>query len=377
MPEGDEQALERIWVIVPGRPTASLRRRRPGTALRESGRRGQLEPRSRALGPSDAQGLGAPAPAASASTRRALARRPVEAARRDLGRRCLLWTTAARRGGIRTRASCRSTCPRTRATTRSNTASTTSAASPRAPSGSSWSSTAACTAPTTRGDLDRRRRGPAAPTSASRSSSTRRSRQRLRDSADRRGGSDDAGGQRAGLGDPRRGAAPGVRAATACRPQDAYLTVLREAFDSRATRGDRWAATRAALDELARRCIGAAATGRSTVVSCRRRVAPMRRCGEARPGVVAPGTCPCRCTSRSASTGRRRLLGERVDGNPVPGFADETMSERRASALSCSSFAFPWVETRRRRRVDPDDGRVRRSPRGRAGRVVGNACARV
>ena len=59
-----------------------------------------------------------------------------------------------------------------------------------------------------------------------------RSRQRLRDPADRRRGPDDARAAPCASGRPATRARAGRRAATACPSSDAYLTVLREAFDS-------------------------------------------------------------------------------------------------------------------------------------------------
>ena len=99
--------------------------------------------------------------------------------------------------------------------------------------------------PRRRVPLRRRRRvaGPrSAPgcrrTSASRWRSTRRPRQRVRDPAHRRHGPGDARRPRARVRDARRAARPGRRAATGLPAEHAYLTVLRQAFD-RARRGRR------------------------------------------------------------------------------------------------------------------------------------------
>ena len=59
-----------------------------------------------------------------------------------------------------------------------------------------------------------------------------RPRQRLRDPADRRRGPDDARRLRPCLGDARRRRDVGAARRRDCRSSDAYLTVLREAFDS-------------------------------------------------------------------------------------------------------------------------------------------------
>ena len=61
----------------------------------------------------------------------------------------------------------------------------------------------------------------------------RRSRQRVRDPAQGRHGPRHAGGPRARVRDPRRRRDAGRRAATGCPAEHAYLTVLREAFDRR------------------------------------------------------------------------------------------------------------------------------------------------
>ena len=118
-------------------------------------------------------------------------------------------------------ASTRGTCPRRRSRTRTPAAAcTTSSARPGGPSGCSCSSTAASTAPTTRGESwarHRRRRTPVGLRLPA-DGRPRRSRQRLRDPARRRHGPRHAGRSRARLRDARRRLELGARAATACRP---------------------------------------------------------------------------------------------------------------------------------------------------------------
>ena len=87
LPEGGEQALERIWVIVPGEDGIALRGRRPRRAVREPRRRRELGAQPDAVGAPDAAGVAAgrrrPVPALD----RAVAGRSGQARARDLRRR--------------------------------------------------------------------------------------------------------------------------------------------------------------------------------------------------------------------------------------------------------------------------------------------------
>ena len=88
LPEGGEQALERIWVIVPGEDGDPVRGRRSGRALREPRRRGDLGAQPHAVGAPDAAGLAAGRRRAVPALDRAMAGRAGQARAGDVrGRR--------------------------------------------------------------------------------------------------------------------------------------------------------------------------------------------------------------------------------------------------------------------------------------------------
>ena len=168
LPDGGEQALERIWAIVAGEDGVLYAGGDPGRAVREPRRGRELVARALAVGPPD--------PARVAARRRravpALDRARGRASRRSSRWRCRRSasgspTTTSRPGATATTASTPATCPRTRRP-RSPTASTTSSAPAAGPSGCSCSSTAASTAPTTRA-----RHGPRSATACPRTSASR------------------------------------------------------------------------------------------------------------------------------------------------------------------------------------------------------------
>jgi hypothetical protein len=221
-----EKALERLWVIVPG-----ARRRRlyaggdPGPLLREPRRRRDLGAQPRALGPPHAAdwspGERRPLPPHD----RAVAGDP-RAARRDLRASASgSPTTAARRGATRTPGIEPDYLPGGRARQPDPALRPRRAPRRRPPErlfmqfhGGVYRSDDA------RRELDRHRRRACRRTSASRSSSTPPTRQRLRDPADRREDRTTPDGA-CGLGDARRRRTwqAARRRASRTRP---YLTIL-------------------------------------------------------------------------------------------------------------------------------------------------------
>ena len=89
LPEGGEQALERLWVIVPGEADGSLYAGGDPGALFESRDGGLTWSLNRGLWDHPTRPDWSPATAACACTRSPLAGRPVAPPRRDLGRRRL------------------------------------------------------------------------------------------------------------------------------------------------------------------------------------------------------------------------------------------------------------------------------------------------
>ena len=245
---------------------------------------------------------------------RAVARRPVEAARGDLCRRGLALGRRRRdlapfehghRAGVRPRGRAGQPDPTLR---------------PRRPPLARTARAALHAVPRRRlplrrrrGELDRRRRGPALRLRLPGRRRPRGSRQRLRDPVDRRGGPDDAGWLRAGLGDARRGSDLDC-ARRGLPAQDAYLTVLREAFDSTG------------------RATGSSSTSaRPRATSS---VPPMREApGRRLPSTSRPSTRCARRRSRSGVEARRVDLLDghshrdpRLCGVPRPGSAGTTSS---------------------------------------------------
>ena len=232
LPEGGEAALERIWVIVPGEGGCCTRAATPACCSRAAtaARPGRS---TRRCGSTGSARTGSPAAAGCACTRSCRGRASPTGWRSRCRRpACGSPRTTAGRGGGATAGSSRATCPRRPARTRYSCASTAWSARARGRSGCSSSSTAASTAPTT----------PARPGARSASGLPSDFGFPLAldpsdpDSAyviplDRRLRPGHARRPRAGVRDARRRGDAGRRAATACPSRDAYLTVLRRAFD--------------------------------------------------------------------------------------------------------------------------------------------------
>ena len=233
-------------MIVAGRGRrVALCRRRPRAAVREPRRRPHVVAQPRALGPPTRPDWN-PATAGSASTR---SRRgpgiPTGSSSRSRPSASGSPTTAARRGATRTRASCPTTSPRRRATTRIQHCVHDVRRAPSRPErlfmqfhGGVYRSDDA------RRELDRHRRGAPLGLRLPHRGRPRRRRQRLRHPAHRRRGPDDAGRRDPRLGDARRGRDAGRARGEGLPDRDAYLTVLREAFDN-AGQGERSSSTSA------------------------------------------------------------------------------------------------------------------------------------
>ena len=178
LPAGGDAALERIWTLACGEARRrAVRGRRPGRAVREPGRRLVVGAQPGAVGAPDAAALAAGRRRALPALDRHVARRARPARGRDLRGRGV--ADRGRRGDVGARQRGARRAVPARGAVRGRDRPLRAPAAPRAAaarSGSSCSSTAACTARTT---PDRRgRTSPAAcrRTSASRWRSTRRTR---------------------------------------------------------------------------------------------------------------------------------------------------------------------------------------------------------
>ena len=219
LPEGDEQALERIWVIVPGEADGVLYAGGdPGTALREPRRRAHLERSIAALWdhptrPDWSPGAGGLclhtiAPWPGDPSRLLVAISAVGVWLSDDGGETLAPLEHGHRARVPPRGRARQPDPALR---------------PRRPPLARTARAALHAVPRRRlplrrrgRELDRRRRGPALRLRLPGRRRPGGSRQRLRDPADRRGGPDDARGAACGSGRRATRARPGRRAATAC-----------------------------------------------------------------------------------------------------------------------------------------------------------------
>ena len=174
LPEGGEQALERIWILRLGEADGQVfAGGDPGVLFESRDGGSELRAQPRAVGAPHAAEVAAGRRRAVPALDRDVARRPRPARDRDLGRRRVADRRRRRRAGARaTRACGRATCRRTRRRTRSACACTGCAATRGSRSGSSCSSTAASTAPTTRARAGATSRPACRRTSASRSPST-------------------------------------------------------------------------------------------------------------------------------------------------------------------------------------------------------------
>ena len=227
---GRGEGLERIWVIVPGEADGDLYAGGDPACCSRAATAASRGRSTAACGTTPRAPTGTPGTAVSASTRSRPGPATPTAPGRDLRggrvalrrrRRDVAPLEHGDRARLRARGGARQPHPALRARRPSLA---------RGPSGSSCSSTAASTAPTTREQLDRHRRGTALRLRLPDRRRPRRSGQRLRHPADRRARTARRPTGRARLGDARRGRDMG--AARRRAPGHAYLTILREAFDN-------------------------------------------------------------------------------------------------------------------------------------------------
>ena len=220
LPEGGDEALERIWVIVPGEADGVLYAGGdPGVLFKSTDGGADLGARAIALRAPDAPRLDAGRRRAVPALDRALAGRAGQARARAVGRR----RVADRRR--RRDLAPRQQGPRRALPARGVAGGDARALRPRPPARAEAPRAPVHPVPRRRlplrrrrRDLDRDRRRAAVGLRLPARRRPRRPRQRLRDPAQGRHGPRHARGPRARLRDPRRGRDAGRRAATGCPP---------------------------------------------------------------------------------------------------------------------------------------------------------------